>query len=150
MVSKEILQKIRKIHIRTNHVVNDMFAGEYESAFRGRGMQFEEVREYSPGDDVRDIDWNVTARFGHPFVKVYREERELTIMLLVDVSSSCFFGTQQQFKQELAAEIASVLAFAATKNNDKVGLVIFSDRIEKCHPAQKGQKSCVARYQGGA
>ena len=89
MVSKEILKKIRKIHIRTKHVVNDMFAGEYESAFRGRGMQFEEVREYSPGDDVRDIDWNVTARFGHPFVKVYREERELTIMLLVDVSSSC-------------------------------------------------------------
>ena len=139
MVSKEILKKIRKIHIRTNHVVNDMFAGEYESAFRGRGMQFEEVREYSPGDDVRDIDWNVTARFGHPFVKVYREERELTIMLLVDVSSSCFFGTHSQFKQELAAEIASVLAFAATKNNDRVGLVIFSDRIEKCIPPKKGK-----------
>ena len=139
MVSKEILKKIRKIHIRTKHVVNDMFAGEYESAFRGRGMQFEEVREYSPGDDVRDIDWNVTARFGHPFVKVYREERELTIMLLVDVSSSCFFGTQRQYKQELAAEIASVLAFAATKNNDRVGLVIFSDRIEKCIPPKKGK-----------
>jgi len=139
MISKEILHKIRKIHIHTNHVVNDMFAGEYESAFRGRGMQFEEVREYSPGDDVRDIDWNVTARFGHPFVKVYREERELTIMLLVDVSSSCLFGTRQQFKQELAAEIASVLAFAATKNNDKVGLIIFSDHIEKCIPPKKGK-----------
>jgi uncharacterized protein (DUF58 family) len=138
MISKEVLQKIRKIHIRTNHVVNDIFAGEYESAFRGRGMQFEEVREYTPGDDVRDIDWNVTARFGHPFVKVYREERELTIMLLVDVSSSCFFSTQAQFKQELAAEIASVLAFAATKNNDKVGLIIFSDHIEKCIPPKKG------------
>jgi len=139
MVSKEIFQKIRKIHIHANHIVNAMFAGEYESAFRGRGMQFEEVREYSPGDDVRDIDWNVTARFGHPFVKVYREERELTIMLLVDVSSSCFFGTQQQYKQELAAEIASVLAFAATKNNDKVGLIIFSDHIEKCIPPKKGK-----------
>lgn len=138
MISREILRKIKNIHIHANHVVNDVFAGEYESAFRGRGMQFEEVREYTPGDDVRDIDWNVTARFGHPFVKVYREERELTIMLLVDVSSSCRFGTCEQFKQELAAEIASVLAFAATKNNDRVGLVIFSDRIEKCIPPKKG------------
>lgn len=139
MISKEILKNIRRIHIRTNHIVNDVFAGEYESAFRGRGMEFEEVREYAPGDDVRDIDWNVTARFGHPFVKMYREERELTIMLLVDVSSSCFFGTQKQLKQELAAEIASVLAFAATKNNDKVGLIIFSDRIEKFIPPKKGK-----------
>ena len=138
MISPAILRKIRKIHIHANHVVNDVFAGEYESAFRGRGMQFEEVREYLPGDDVRDIDWNVTARFGHPYVKVYREERELTIMLLVDVSSSSLFGTREQFKQELAAEIASVLAFAATKNNDRVGLVIFSDRIEKCIPPKKG------------
>lgn len=139
MISREILKNIRRIHIRTNHIVNDVFAGEYESAFRGRGMEFEEVREYAPGDDVRDIDWNVTARFGHPFVKLYREERELTIMLLVDVSSSCFFGTQKQLKQELAAEIASVLAFAATKNNDKVGLIIFSDRIEKFIPPKKGK-----------
>ena len=139
MISKEVLKKIRRIHIRTNHIVNDVFAGEYESAFRGRGMEFEEVREYAPGDDVRDIDWNVTARFGRPFVKMYREERELTIMLLVDVSSSCFFGTQKQLKQELAAEIASVLAFAATKNNDKVGLIIFSDRIEKFIPPKKGK-----------
>ena len=139
MIPKEVLKKIQKIHIRTNHIVNDIFAGEYESAFRGRGMEFDEVREYSPGDDVRDIDWNVTARFGHPFVKVYREERELTIMLLVDVSSSCLFGTQKQLKQELAAEIASVLAFAATKSNDKVGLIIFSDHIEKFIPPKKGK-----------
>jgi len=139
MISKDVLKKIQKIHIRTNYIVNDIFAGEYESAFRGRGMEFEEVREYTPGDDVRDIDWNVTARFGHPFVKVYREERELTIMLLVDVSSSCLFGTQRQLKQELAAELASVLAFAATKSNDKVGLVIFSDHIEKFIPPKKGK-----------
>ena len=139
MISKDVLKNIRRIHIRTNHIVNDIFAGEYESAFRGRGMEFEEVREYAPGDDVRDIDWNVTARFGHPFVKVYREERELTIMLLVDVSSSCFFGTHKQLKQELAAEIASVLAFAATKSNDKVGLIIFSDHIEKFIPPKKGK-----------
>lgn len=139
MINKETLKKIRNIHIRTNYMVNDIFAGEYESAFRGRGMEFEEVREYTPGDDIRDIDWNVTARFGHPFVKVFREERELTIMLMVDVSSSCLFGSQKQFKQELAAEIASVLAFAATKNNDKVGLIIFSDRIEKFIPPKKGK-----------
>ncbi len=138
MIAKEVLKKIQKIHIRTNYIVNDMFAGEYESAFRGRGMEFEEVREYTPGDDIRDIDWNVTARFGHPFVKVYREERELTIMLLVDVSSSSLFGSQKQLKQELAAEIASVLAFAATKSNDKVGLIIFSDHIESFIPPQKG------------
>ncbi len=139
MINKEILKKIRSIHIRTNYMVNDIFAGEYESAFRGRGMEFEEVREYTPGDDIRDIDWNVTARFGHPFVKVYREERELTLMLMVDVSSSCLFGSQKQFKQELAAEIASVLAFAATKNNDKVGLIIFSDQVETFIPPKKGK-----------
>jgi uncharacterized protein (DUF58 family) len=139
MIKKEILKKIRNIHIRTNHMVNDIFAGEYESAFRGRGMEFEEVREYIPGDDIRDIDWNVTARFGHPFVKVFREERELTIMLMVDVSSSGLFGSHKQFKQELAAEIASVLAFAATKNNDRVGLIIFSDNIEKFIPPKKGK-----------
>ena len=138
MIPKEIIKKIRQIHIKTNYVVNDVFAGEYESAFRGRGMEFEEVREYMPGDDIRDIDWNVTARFGHPFVKVYREERELTIILLVDVSASCAFGTQQQFKQELSAEIASVLTFAAIKSNDKVGLIIFSDQIEKFIPPKKG------------
>ena len=139
MIPKEILQKIQKIHIRTSYLVNDMFAGEYESAFRGRGMEFEEVREYTPGDDIRDIDWNVTARMGHPFIKLYREERELTIMPLVDVSSSGLFGTVTQLKNELAAELASVLAFAAIKSNDKVGLVIFSDHVEKYIPPKKGR-----------
>lgn len=139
MIPKEILQKIQKIHIRTSYLVNDMFAGEYESAFRGRGMEFEEVREYTPGDDIRDIDWNVTARMGHPYIKLYREERELTIMLLVDVSSSGLFGTVTQLKNELAAELASVLAFAAIKSNDKVGLVIFSDHVEKYIPPKKGR-----------
>jgi uncharacterized protein (DUF58 family) len=139
MIPKEVLQKIQKIHIRTSYLVNDMFAGEYESAFRGRGMEFEEVREYTPGDDIRDIDWNVTARMGHPFIKLYREERELTIMLLVDVSSSGLFGTVTQLKNELAAELASVLAFAAIKSNDKVGLVIFSDHVEKYIPPKKGR-----------
>ena len=139
MIPQEILHKIKKIHIRSNHLVNDIFAGEYESAFRGRGMEFEEVREYAPGDDIRDIDWNVTARMGHPFVKVYREERELTILLLVDVSSSGLFGTVRQLKNELSAEIASVLAFAATKSNDKVGLIIFSDHVEKYIPPKKGR-----------
>jgi uncharacterized protein (DUF58 family) len=139
MIPQDILHKIKKIHIRSNHLVNDIFAGEYESAFRGRGMEFEEVREYAPGDDIRDIDWNVTARMGHPFVKVYREERELTIMLLVDVSSSGLFGTVRQLKNELSAEIASVLAFAATKSNDKVGLIIFSDHVEKYIPPKKGR-----------
>ena len=134
----DILQQIRAIHIKTNHLVNAAFSGGYESAFRGRGMIFEEVREYLPGDEVRDIDWNVTARFGHPFVKVYREERELTIMLLVDVSASTAFGSRTRLKQELLAEIASVLAFAATKNNDKVGLVLFSDHVEQFIPPQKG------------
>jgi uncharacterized protein (DUF58 family) len=139
MIPQDILHKIKKIHIRSNYLVNDIFAGEYESAFRGRGMEFEEVREYAPGDDIRDIDWNVTARMGHPFVKVYREERELTIMLLVDVSSSGLFGTVRQLKNELSAEIASVLAFAAIKSNDKVGLIIFSDHVEKYIPPKKGR-----------
>ena len=139
MIPKEILQKIQKIHIRTSYLVNDIFAGEYESAFRGRGMEFEEVREYMPGDDIRDIDWNVTARMGHPYIKLYREERELTIMLLVDVSSSGLFGTVRQLKNELAAELASVIAFAAIKSNDKVGLVIFSDHVERYIPPKKGR-----------
>jgi uncharacterized protein (DUF58 family) len=139
MIPKEILQKIQKIHIRTSYLVNDIFAGEYESAFRGRGMEFEEVREYTPGDDIRDIDWNVTARMGHPYVKLYREERELTIMLLVDVSSSGLFGTVTQLKNELAAELAAALAFAAIKSNDKVGLVIFSDHVERYIPPKKGR-----------
>ncbi len=139
MIPKETLQKIKKIHIRTNYLVNDIVAGEYESAFRGRGMEFQEVREYAPGDDIRDIDWNVTARMGHPYIKLYREERELTMMLLVDVSSSGLFGTVRQFKNELAAELASVIAFAAVKSNDKVGLVIFSDQVEKYIPPKKGR-----------
>ncbi len=136
---KEVIKKIRRIHIHTNYLVNDVLAGEYESAFRGRGMEFEEVREYQAGDDVRDIDWNVTARMGHPYIKVYREERELTIMLMVDVSNSGQFGSVKQLKNEVAAEIAAILAFAAVKSNDKVGLIIFSDIIEKFIPPKKGR-----------
>ena len=135
----EVIRRIRKIHIHSNYLVNDILAGEYESAFRGRGMEFEEVREYQPGDDVRDIDWNVTARMGHPYVKVYREERELTILLLVDVSGSGQFGSGAQLKNELSAELAAILAYAAVKNNDKVGLIIFSDIIEKFIPPKKGR-----------
>jgi uncharacterized protein (DUF58 family) len=135
----EVIRRIRRIHIHSNYLVNDILAGEYESAFRGRGMEFEEVREYQPGDDVRDIDWNVTARMGHPYVKVYREERELTILLLVDVSGSGQFGSGAQLKNELSAELAAVLAYAAVKNNDKVGLIIFSDSIEKFIPPKKGR-----------
>ena len=136
---KEVIKKIQRIHIHTNYLVNDILAGEYESAFRGRGMEFEEVREYQAGDDVRDIDWNVTARMGHPYVKVYREERELTIMLMVDVSNSGQFGSVTQLKNEVAAEIAAILAFAAVKSNDKVGLIIFSDMVEKFIPPKKGR-----------
>ncbi len=138
-LSREVIKKIQRIHIHTNHLVNDVLAGEYESAFRGRGMEFEEVREYQPGDDVRDIDWNVTARMGHPYVKVYREERELTIMLMVDVSNSGQCGSTTRLKNEVAAEIAALLAFAAIKSNDKVGLIIFSDRVEKFIPPKKGR-----------
>ncbi len=135
----EVIKRIRRIHIQSNCLVNNVLAGEYESAFRGRGMEFEEVREYQPGDDVRDIDWNVTARMGHPYVKVYREERELTILLLVDVSGSGQFGSGAQLKNDLSAELAAVLAYAAVKNSDKVGLIIFSDIIEKFIPPQKGR-----------
>jgi uncharacterized protein (DUF58 family) len=139
MLSRETIKKIEKIHIHTSYLVNDIFAGEYESAFKGRGMEFEEVREYSPGDEIRTIDWNVTARMGRPFVKEYREERELTVMLLMDVSSSSLFGTVKGFKNEIGAELGAILAFAAVKNNDKVGLIIFSDIIEKYIPPQKGR-----------
>lgn len=138
-LSKEVIKKIQRIHIHTNYLVNDILAGEYESAFRGRGMEFEEVREYQAGDDVRDIDWNVTARMGHPYVKIYREERELTIMLMVDVSNSGQCGSVTHLKNEVAAEIAAILAFAAVKSNDKVGLIIFSDRVEKYIPPKKGR-----------
>ncbi len=139
MLSRETIKKIEKIHIHTSYLVNDIFAGEYESAFKGRGMEFEEVREYSPGDEIRSIDWNVTARMGRPFVKEYREERELTVMLLIDVSSSSLFGTVKHFKIEIAAELGAILAFAAVKSNDKVGLIIFSNTVEKYIPPQKGR-----------
>lgn len=138
MTTKELLKKVRRVHIRTLHMANDVFAGQYHSAFKGRGMEFEEVREYQPGDDVRTIDWNVTARAGRPFVKRFREERELTVMLVVDVSQSQGFGTQTQLKRELVAEVCATLAFSAISNNDKIGLIAFSDRIEKYVPPKKG------------
>jgi uncharacterized protein (DUF58 family) len=138
MLPKEIIRKVRRIEIRTKKLVNDVFSGEYHSIFKGRGMEFEEVREYQPGDDIRIIDWNVTARYGYPFVKKFTEERELTVMLLVDASSSGEFGTAQRMKGEIAAELCSVLAFSAIKNNDKVGMIIFTDKIEKYIPPKKG------------
>ncbi len=138
MIPKEILRKVRQIHIRTKHMVSDVFAGEYHSVFKGQGMEFQEVREYIPGDEIRSIDWNVTARMGHPFVKKFTEERELTVMLVVDISASNMFGSTSQLKKDLAAEIAAVLAFAAIQNNDRVGLVLFSDQIEKYVPPKKG------------
>jgi uncharacterized protein (DUF58 family) len=137
---REILKKVRQIEIRTNRLVTEALAGEYHSVFKGRGMDFDEVREYTPGDEVRLIDWNVTARTGHPFVKKFTEERELTIVLLVDVSASGNFGSQAQSKRELAAEVASTLAFSAIKNKDKVGLILFTDEIEAYIPPQKGRK----------
>lgn len=140
MVPTEVLRKVRRIQIITSAVVNDVFAGQYHSAFKGRGMEFEEVREYQPGDDVRTIDWNVTARAGRPFIKSYREERELTVMLVVDVSASQDFGTHDQLKSELVAEIGATLALSAIQNNDKVGLMLFTDRIERFVPARKGAR----------
>lgn len=138
-LTPELFAKIKGIQIRTQRLVSDAFAGEYESAFRGRGMEFEEVRDYQPGDDIRHIDWNVTARMGSPFVKLHREERELTVMLLVDVSSSGAFGSGAKQKNEVAAEIAALLAYTAIKSNDRVGLIIFSDRIEHFIPPKKGR-----------
>jgi len=135
----DIVRQVRAIQIRTNHIVTEALAGEYSSAFKGRGIEFEEVRQYEPGDDVRTIDWNVTARMGHPFVKSYREERELTVMLLVDVSSSGQFGSKEKLKNEVAAEVAALLAYAAIKSNDKVGLMIFTDRVEHYIPPKKGR-----------
>ncbi len=140
MIPAEVLKKVRRIQIQTSAVVNDVFAGQYHSAFKGRGMEFEEVREYQPGDDVRAIDWNVTARSGRPFIKNFREERELTVMLAVDVSASQSFGTRSQLKSELVAELGATLAFSAIRNNDKVGMVLFTDRIEKIVPARKGTR----------
>jgi len=138
-LSPELFQKIKAIQIRTQRLVTDMLAGEYESAFKGRGMEFEEVREYQPGDDVRHIDWNVTARMSAPYVKVHREERELTVMLMVDVSSSGDFGSGSKLKNEVAAEVAAILAYTAIKSNDRVGLIIFSDHIEHYVPPKKGR-----------
>lgn len=139
MLPREIIKKIRHIEIRTKRLVNDLFSGEYHSTFRGQGMEFEEVRLYEPGDDIRLIDWNVTARTGFPHIKKFREERELSVVLLVDASSSGRFGTRERFKSETAAELCALLAFSAIKNNDKVGLIIFTDRIEKFVPPQKGR-----------
>lgn len=140
MDTQEILKKVRKIEIKARGLSSNIFAGQYHSAFKGRGMAFSEVREYQFGDDVRDIDWNVTARFQHPFVKVFEEERELTVMLMVDVSGSLDFGTRRQLKRDMVTEIAATLAFSAIQNNDKIGVVFFSDRIEKYIPPKKGRK----------
>jgi uncharacterized protein (DUF58 family) len=144
METSELLKKVRKIEIKTRGLSSQIFSGEYHSAFKGRGMAFSEVREYTPGDDVRSIEWNVTARFSTPFVKVFEEERELSVVLVVDVSSSSAFGTNKQFKQELITELCAVIAFSASQNNDKIGLIFFSDRIEKFIPPKKG-KSHVLR-----
>lgn len=139
MESSELLKKVRKIEIKTRGLSSQVFSGEYHSAFKGRGMAFSEVREYIPGDDIRTIDWNVTARFNHPYVKVFEEERELTVMLLVDVSASGNFGTNHQFKKDLITELSAVLAFSAIENNDKTGVILFSDRIELFIPPKKGK-----------
>ena len=139
MDTRELLKKVRQIEIKTRGVVNQIFSGEYHSVFKGRGMEFSEVREYQYGDDIRTIDWNVSARFNHPFVKIFEEERELTVMLLVDLSRSGEFGSARQLKNEIAAEICAVLAFSAIKNNDKVGLILFTDTIEKFVPPKKGR-----------
>jgi len=140
MIPKEILKEIRRIQITTSRMVSDVFAGQYHSVFKGKGIEFEEVREYLPGDEIRSIDWNVTARMNKPYIKKFVEERELTVMLLLDKSASSFFGTRNQFKIQLAAKISSILAFSAIKNNDKVGLIIFTDKIEKFIPPRKGAR----------
>lgn len=140
MLTKELLKQVRQIEIRTKGLVNQVFSGEYHSVFKGRGMEFSEVREYNFGDDIRNIDWNVTARFGHPYIKIFEEERELTVILLVDLSGSLSFGTISKTKQQIAAELSAILAFSALKNNDKVGLFLFSDKIEKFIPPRKGRK----------
>jgi uncharacterized protein (DUF58 family) len=139
MIDKELLKKVRRIQIFTSRLVNDSLAGEYHSTFKGRGMEFDEVREYMPGDEIRTIDWNVTARTGVPYIKKFVEERELTVMLMVDASASGKFGSKGRFKNEFAAELCAVLAFSAIKNNDKVGLIIFTDEVEKYIPPKKGK-----------
>jgi uncharacterized protein (DUF58 family) len=143
MLTKELLKQVKQIEIRTRGLVNEVFSGEYHSVFKGRGMEFSEVREYNIGDDIRSIDWNVTARFGHPYIKIFEEERELTVMLLVDMSGSLFFGSVEKTKQQVAAELSSILAFSALKNNDKVGLILFTDRIEKFVPPRKGKSHAL-------
>ena len=140
METSEIIQKVRKIEIKTRGLSNHIFAGEYHSAFKGRGMTFSEVREYQYGDDVRSIDWNVTARFGHPYIKIFEEERELTVMLLIDVSGSRVFGTVSQLKMDIFTEVAATLAFSTIQNNDKIGVIFFSDKVEKFIPPKKGKK----------
>jgi uncharacterized protein (DUF58 family) len=139
MDTKELLKKVRKIEIKTRRLSDHIFGGEYHSTFKGRGMTFSEVRQYQYGDDVRNIDWNVTARYSEPYIKVFEEERELTMMLMVDVSGSELFGTEQQFKNEVVTEIAATLAFSATQNNDKIGLILFSDKVELYIPPKKGR-----------
>ena len=140
MSTASLLKKVRKIEIKTKGLSNHIFAGEYHTAFKGKGMAFSEVREYQSGDDIRSIDWNVTARYNTPFVKVFEEEREMTVMMLIDVSASGDFGTKKQFKRELATEIAAILAFSAIKNNDKVGVIFFTDKVEDFIPPKKGKK----------
>jgi uncharacterized protein (DUF58 family) len=140
VITKELLKQVRQIEIRTKGLVNQLFSGEYHSVFKGRGMEFSEVREYQFGDDIRNIDWNVTARFGHPYVKIFEEERELTVILMIDLSGSLIFGSVDKTKQQIAAEISAILAFSALKNNDKVGLILFTDKIEKFVPPRKGGK----------
>ena len=137
MSASDLLKKVRKIELKTKGLSNNIFAGEYHTAFKGKGMAFSEVREYQPGDDVRAIDWNVTARFNNPFIKVFEEEREMTVILMIDVSGSKNFGTQEQLKQELVTELSAVLAFSAIQNNDKIGVILFSDVIEKYIPPKK-------------
>ncbi len=143
METKELLKKVRQLEIRTRGVVNQVFSGEYHSVFKGRGMEFSEVREYQFGDEIRTIDWNVTARLDHPYVKVFEEERELTVMLLVDLSGSQFFGSQASLKRDIAVELSAILAFSAMKNNDKVGAILFTDRIERFIPPRKGRSHAL-------
>ncbi len=140
METTDLIKKVRKIEIKTRGLTRHIFAGEYHSAFKGRGIAFSEVREYQYGDDIRSIDWNVTARFNHPYIKVFEEERELTVMLLIDVSGSAIFGTSRCFKRDLMTEVAAVLSFSAISNNDKIGVIFFSDKVEKFIPPQKGRK----------
>ncbi len=143
METRELLKKVRQLELRTRGLVNQVFSGEYHSVFKGRGMAFSEVREYQFGDDIRSIDWNVTARLNHPFVKIFEEERELTVMLLVDMSGSQFFGSQLALKRDVAAELSAVLAFSAMKNNDKVGAILFTDRVEVFVPPHKGKSHAL-------